>query len=77
MEQKQLTPKRRRVLEFLGAVAAVHVVAIALYYGLDLAQAVPSTQRRFAWGWMAVTVAVVVLGLQRLKRARRVGGESR
>ena len=71
MEQKRLSPVRRRFLEFLVAVAVVHVVAIALYYGLDVAQATPSTQRRFGWGWMAVTVAVVILGLQRLKRARR------
>lgn len=53
------------------AVVAVHAVAIALYYGLDVPQAAPSTQRRFGWIWMAVTVAIVVGGLQRIKRARR------
>lgn len=74
MTPQQLSPVRRRFLEFLIAVAMVHVVAIALYYGLDVAQAAPSAQRRFGWVWMVVTVAVVLFGLQRLKRARRGGG---
>lgn len=67
----QLTPVRRRFLQFLVAVVAMHVVAIALYYGLQVAQAAPSTQGRFAWAWMGATVAVVIGGLQRIKRARR------
>lgn len=66
-----MSATRRRFLEFLASVAAVHVIAIALYYGLDIARASVSQQRTFAWGWMAVTVAAVVIGLQRLKRARR------
>jgi hypothetical protein len=68
----QTTPTRRRFLQFLVSVALVHVIAIALYYGLDLPGAPPRTQRAFAWGWMTVTVAVVLVGLQRLKRARRL-----
>jgi hypothetical protein len=67
----QTTPTRRRFREFLLSVAIVHVIAIALYYALDLPSAPPRTQRAFAWGWMFVTVAVVLVGLQRLKRARR------
>ena len=62
---------RRRFLEFLVSVAAVHAVAIALYYAIDLPHTPPREQRVFAWVWMAVTVAVVFVGLQRLKRARR------
>jgi uncharacterized membrane protein len=68
----QTTPMRRRFLQFLVSVAIVHVIAIALYYGLDLATAPSRTQRVFAWGWMFVTVAVVLIGVQRLKRARRL-----
>lgn len=64
------SPVRRRFLEFLVSVALVHVVAIALYYGMDIAHADAGRQRVFAWSWMAVTVAVVFAGLQRLKRAR-------
>ena len=65
-----LSPARRRFLEFLASVAAVHVGAIALYYGLNVAHAAPLMQRGFAWAWMAVTVAVVFVGLRRIKAAR-------
>lgn len=71
------SPARRRFLQFLLAVATVHVVAIAAYYALGVEQAPPRTQRYFGWGWMAVTVAVIVVGLQRIKRARRAPRVSR
>lgn len=66
----QTTPTRRRFLEFLVSVAAIHVIAIALYYAV-VVDAPARTQRVFAWGWMGVTVATVLVGLQRIKRARR------
>jgi heme/copper-type cytochrome/quinol oxidase subunit 4 len=65
------SPARRRFLEFLVSVAALHVVAIALFYFLDMSHASPARQRMFAWVWMGATVLVVFVGLQRLKRARR------
>lgn len=68
----QTTPTRRRFLQFLASVAIVHGIAIALYYGLDMPSAPSRTQRMFAWGWMFVTVAVVLIGVQRIKRARRL-----
>jgi hypothetical protein len=71
MNQTPQSPVRRSFLQFLVSVALVHVVAIALYYGLDVAQAASDVQRRFGWVWMGATVAVVIVGLQRLKRARR------
>ena len=74
MNLKQLSPVRRRFLEFLVVVALVHVVALALYYGLGVSQAAPSAQRRFGWVWMGVTVVAVLFGLQRIKRARRGRG---
>lgn len=64
---------RRRFLQFLVSVAAVHVVAIAAYYGLGVGQLTERAQQMFAWGWMGATVAVVFVGLQRIKRARRTG----
>ena len=62
---------RRRFLELLVGVAVLHSVAIALYYALDVAHAPAARQRVFAWVWMGATVALVLTGLQRLKRARR------
>ena len=64
---------RRRFIELLVAVATVHVVAIGAYYAFDLPHRPERMQRIFAWTWMAMTVAVVMVGLQRLKRARRAG----
>jgi hypothetical protein len=65
------SPTRRRFLEFLVAVVAVHAIAIALYYALGIQRAPTSEQRMFAWVWLGATVLVVVLGLARIKRARR------
>jgi hypothetical protein len=65
------SPARKRFLEFLVSVAAVHVAAIALYYGLDLPHSPAARQRMFAWTWMGATVLVIFVGLQRIKRARR------
>jgi len=64
---------RRRFQQFLVSVAVLHVVAIAGYYVFDIAAAPPDRQRVYAWAWMGLTVAVVVIGLQRIKRARREG----
>jgi hypothetical protein len=65
---------RRRFLQFLVSIAAVHVVAIAAYYLMGVGQRPERDQRIFAWVWMGATVAAVLIGLQRIKRARRAGG---
>lgn len=66
-----ITATRRRFLELLVSVVVVHAIAIALYYALDLPRTPARTQRIFAWVWMGLTVAVVLVGVQRLKRSRR------
>ena len=76
MNPMRQSPVRRTFLQFLVAVSLVHVAAIALYYGLGIARAPADTQRWFGWVWMAVTVAVVIVGLQRIKRARRAARTS-
>jgi uncharacterized membrane protein len=65
------TPARRVMQLFMVAVAVLHATAIALYYGLNIPRAAPSTQRMFAWAWIVLTAALVIAGLQRLKWARR------
>ena len=76
MNPMRVSPVRRTFLQFLVAVALVHLAAIALYYGLGIARSPAETQRWFGWVWMAVTVAVVIVGLQRIKRARRAARTS-
>lgn len=61
---------RRRFRQFLLAVAAVHVAAIAGYHALDVGSAPARAQRWYAWVWMGLTVLVVLSGLRRLRRAR-------
>lgn len=68
---REVSPARRAFKRFLLAVAGLHVVAIALFYGLGVATASATAQRRFAWAWMGATVAVVFVGLRTLKRARK------
>lgn len=70
--KQPLSASRRRFLEFLVSVAVVHGAAIVLFYALQIERAPAARQRMFAWVWMGVTVAVVVIGLQRFKRARRL-----
>jgi hypothetical protein len=65
------TPARRAMLQFMTAVATLHVVAIALYYALDIASASDARQRTFGWVWIVATAALVIGGLQRIKRIRR------
>lgn len=66
-----MSPARRRFLEFIVAIGALHAIAIAAYYLADVPHAPLRQQRMFGWGWMGLTVAVVLVGLQRIKRARR------
>ena len=61
---------RRRFIELVVSVAAVHVVAIGLYYAFDVQHAAARAQRIFGWIWMAITIVVILIGTQRLKRAR-------
>lgn len=61
---------RRRFRQFLLAVATLHVLAIAGYYALDVADAPARWQRAYAGTWMGLTVALIVVGLRRIRRAR-------
>lgn len=67
----EATPARRAFLQFIVAVAALHIGAIAAYSALGIAQKSAAQQRWFAWTWIGLTAALVFAGLQRIKRARR------
>lgn len=64
------SPARKRFRQFLLSVALLHAAAIAAYYLLDVPRAPARLQRIYAWVWMGLTVVVVMVGLQRLKRVR-------
>lgn len=70
---RTLSPTRRRLLEFLASLATLHVVAIVSYYAFEVELWRARSQRAFAWSWLGATMIVIVLGLQRIKRARREG----
>jgi uncharacterized membrane protein YdcZ (DUF606 family) len=72
--QAPRSPTRTRFLQFLVGVAVLHVVAIALYYALDIPHAAIVRQRMFAWIWIGATVLVIFVGLQRIKRSRSTRG---
>ena len=65
------SPARRAVRNFVVAVVVLHIAAIAVYYASGIPARPERVQRLYGWGWMALTVAVVFAGLQRIKRARR------
>lgn len=69
-----MSATRRRFLEFLASVAVVHAVALGLYYAADVPHASPAAQRTFVWIWTGVTLAVVLIGLGRMRRGRRLPG---
>lgn len=66
-----LTLVRRRLLEFIVAIAVLHGIAIALYHGLDIERRPTATQQYYAWGWLALSAVVTLVGLRRFHRARR------
>lgn len=66
-----MTLFRRRFLELFVSVVVLHTLAIGLYYAVDIPHAAARAQRIYGWLWMGLTVVVVLVGLQRLKRARR------
>ncbi|HXE57893.1 MAG TPA: hypothetical protein VNK43_07825 [Gemmatimonadales bacterium] len=61
---------RRRVLELVLLVLLVHAAAIAIYYLAGLERTPPATRVGFTFVWTAVTLAVVLRGLRRVRMAR-------
>ncbi|MGZ8456627.1 MAG: hypothetical protein ACXWZ4_08530 [Gemmatirosa sp.] len=61
---------RRHLMHMMIGVLAVHAIAIALYYGLDVEQRSPNFRRIFTAIWMLATLPVVLVGLARVRAAR-------
>jgi len=75
LRARPLTFARRRFLEFIVAIVVLHTLAIAAYYLIDIPSAPQRHQKLYAWAWMVLTAVVVLGGLQRIKRARRLDRE--
>ena len=60
----------RRLLLLVGMVAIVHGSAIAIYYGMRIAGRGPDVRTGFMLAWMAITLAVVLTQLRRLRIER-------
>jgi high-affinity Fe2+/Pb2+ permease len=61
---------RGHLLRLALGVVAVHAVAIALYYALDVASRSVDFQRGFTVAWTVATLPVVLVGLSRVRAAR-------
>lgn len=54
----------------VALVVAIDAVAIAAFYITGMARAAPATRMVFTGVWMLLTLAVVLTGLTRIRRAR-------
>ena len=61
---------RRHLLHLVLGVVAVHALAIALYYALDVVHRPPNFRRIFTAVWMVATLPVVLGGRSRVRKAR-------
>jgi hypothetical protein len=61
---------KRNLLTMVGAIVVLDGIAIGLYYALDIKSAAPRTQAIYSGVWTAVTLAVVLTILARIRRAR-------
>ena len=76
------SPARRAVIVMMGAVIAVHTLAIAVYRLAGIDRRGPDATRTFGAVWTAATLVIVGVGLWRVRvarneaRARRRGERS-
>ena len=61
----------------MGAVIAVHVVAIVIYRVGHVASRPENVGRIFGAAWTAITLVVVFVGLYRVRTARLAGRAAR
>jgi putative Mn2+ efflux pump MntP len=62
---------RRLLLQLVAAVVVLDVAAIGLYYGLHIQRTTPRTQALFTGTWTVLTLVIVLMGLGRIRAARR------
>jgi putative Mn2+ efflux pump MntP len=62
---------RKLLLRLIAGVVVLDVVAIGLYYGLHVQRSTSRTQAIFAGAWTVLTLVVVLVGLGKIRVARR------
>jgi uncharacterized integral membrane protein len=63
--------QKKTLLMLVAMVAAVHSIAIAVYYGLHVADRPLKTQQVFVGAWVIATLIVITPMMKRIRRARR------
>jgi len=71
-DQARRAELRTATLQLVIAVAAVHGIAIALYYAMDIADAAVRPRTIFVALWTFTTALTVAFLLRRVRAARRL-----
>ena len=71
------TPAQRELMRFVLSIVALEIVAIGIFYAAGIEHASRRGRTAYMLVWMAVTLAIVMTGLRRLRRARFGGGAGR
>jgi Zn-dependent protease len=61
---------KRYLLFMVGGIVALDAVAIGLYYAFHIKMATPRTQLMFSGTWTIVSLAVVLVGLSKIRMTR-------
>ena len=67
------SPAQRELLRFVLTVLALEVIAIGIFYAADIESASGRARQTYMLVWTAVSLAVVLNGLGRIRRARSGG----
>jgi len=62
---------RKLLLQMVAAVVILDIAAIGLYYGLHIQRTATRTQALFTGTWTVLTLIIVLVGLGRIRAARR------
>jgi heme/copper-type cytochrome/quinol oxidase subunit 4 len=62
---------KRHLIKMILLVAALDVVAIGAYYGLHVGSTSSRGQAIFAGTWTVLTLAIVLVGLGRIRASRQ------
>jgi hypothetical protein len=68
---------RRHLFTMIGLVLALDVVAVGIYYTAGVQDASADVRRYYTFGWMIVTLIIVLRGLRSIRAERDVARRAR